>query len=112
MANLHLKFDSPEQALQQAVFSRGDRRLAPLLLDMGSGRASFKQALRRHHIDPWQYAVRIRTENEHLCWDVLDHGIRSGFLFQEYQRGLGGAFTPPCKPSVCRRCGVCGEETL
>ncbi len=109
MANLHLKFDSPEQALQQAIFSRGDRRLAPLLLDLGSGRASFKQSLRRHHIDPWQYAVRPRTGNERMCWEVLDHGIHAGFLYQEYQRGLSGTFTPPCKPSVCRRCGVCGD---
>lgn len=109
-ANLHLKFDAPEQALQQAVFSRGDRRLAPVLLEMGTGRASFKQSMRQHGLDPWWYAVRPRDQEELLCWDVVDHGLLSGYLWQEYVRALAGSLTRPCEPAVCRRCGVCGAE--
>jgi hypothetical protein len=44
-ANLRFKFDHPEQALQQAVYARADRRIGPALLDIGSGRYSFKQAM-------------------------------------------------------------------
>lgn len=109
-ANLHLKFDAPEQALQQAVFSRGDRRLGPVLLEIGTGRASFKQAMRRHGLDPWQYAIRPRGQDEVLCWEVVDHGLRPGYLWQEYGRALAGNLTRPCEPALCRRCGVCGAE--
>ena len=110
LANLHLKFDHPEQALQQAVFSRADRRIGPALLDIGIGRASFKQAMRRHHLDPWQYAVRPRDAAEVMCWEVLDHGLYPGHLREEYQRALAGKYTRPCDPALCRRCGVCGVE--
>lgn len=109
-ANLHLKFDAPEQALQQAVFSRGDRRLAPVLLEIGTGRGSFKQAMRGHGLDPWWYAVRPRGQDELLCWEVVDHGLRPGYLWQDYTRALAGGLTRPCEPAVCRRCGVCGVE--
>jgi len=109
LSNLHLKFDHPEQALQQAVFSRADRRIGPALLEIGLGKSSFKQALRNHRLDPWTYAVRPRSKTETMCWEVLDHGLRPGHLWQEYQRALSGKYTPPCEPAVCRRCGVCGE---
>lgn len=110
LSNLHLKFDHPEQALEQAVFSRADRRIGPVLVDIGMGKAPFKQAMRMHKLDPWQYAIRPRSETETMCWEVLDHGIRSGHLWQEYQRALAGQYTRPCDPAVCRRCGVCGVE--
>ncbi|WP_338032279.1 radical SAM protein [Desulfobulbus rhabdoformis] len=110
LANLQLKFDHPEQALQQAVFSRADRHIAPALLDIGLGKAGFKQAMRQHNLDSWQYAVRPRSVDEIMCWEVLDHGIRPGHLFQECQRALAGQYTHPCEPAVCRRCGVCGGE--
>lgn len=108
-ANLHLKFDHPEQALQQAVYARADRRIGPALLDVGLGRFSFKQALRRLGIDSWLYAVRPRRRDEQMCWEVVDHGIRPGYLWEEYERALRGTATRPCEPAVCRRCGVCNE---
>jgi len=106
-ANVRLKFDHPDQALQQAVFSRADRRIAPALLDIGSGRFSFKQALRRHRLDPWQFAVRPRLRDEQMCWDVVDQGIHRGYLWDEYQKAIAGVTTRPCEPASCRRCGVC-----
>jgi radical SAM superfamily enzyme YgiQ (UPF0313 family) len=108
-ANLSLKFDHPEQALQQAVYARADRRIGPALLDIGSGHFSFKQALQRHRITPWQYAIRPRFREERMCWEVIDHGIRPGYLWEEYERALRGTLTRACEPAVCRRCGVCHE---
>ena len=108
-ANLRLKFDHPDHALQQAVYSRADRRIGPALLDIGTGRAPFARALARHGLDAWQYAIRPRHQEELLCWEVVDHGILPGYLWQEYDRALRGATTRPCEPAVCRRCGVCRE---
>jgi radical SAM superfamily enzyme YgiQ (UPF0313 family) len=110
-ANLRLKFDHPDHALQQAVYSRADRRIGPALLDIGTGRAPFARALARHGLDAGQYAIRPRHQEELLCWEVVDHGILPGYLWQEYDRALRGATTRPCEPAVCRRCGVCREAT-
>ncbi len=106
-ANLRIKSDNPERVLQQAVYSRGDRRLAPLLLDVGMGLRNFKQALKAHGLSAWQYAIRPRDESEVMCWDIIDHGITPGYLWNEYQRAMDEKITPPCETSSCLRCGVC-----
>ena len=105
-ANLRLKFDHPDQAMQQAVFSRADRRIGPALLAIGMG-ASFKQAMRGQAPGPWSYAVRPRKPLERFCWEVVDHGIHSAYLRQEYKRAMRGDLTAACDPAVCRCCGVC-----
>jgi radical SAM superfamily enzyme YgiQ (UPF0313 family) len=105
--NLHVKVDRPDRVLSQAVFSRADRRIAPVLLDIGLGKYSFKQAMKVHGLSAWQYAVRPRTEDEQFCWEVVDHGIRQGYLYKELEKSLAAQATPPCDTAVCRRCGVC-----
>jgi len=105
-ANLRLKFDHPEQALHQSVYARADRRIGPVLLAIGSGQG-FKQACKQRRIDPWQFAIRPRGQEERMCWEVIDQGIQPGYLWEEYQRALSGRTTGPCEPAVCSRCGVC-----
>ena len=113
-ANLRLNADSPEQALEQAVYARADRRIAPALLARGMGR-SFRVAMRgldavfggepdaavRH------FALRERGEGELFPWDVIDHGFFPGYMRQEYGRALRERVAAPCEPRGCRRCGVC-----
>ena len=106
--NLHIKIDRPDKVLAQAVFSRADRRVAPVLFDIGRGKYSFKQAMKRHKLSPWQYAVRPREIDELFCWQVVDQGIEEGYLAEELQRSQAGRITSPCDTSRCRRCGVCG----
>jgi hypothetical protein len=38
---------------------------------------------------------------------VVDHGIRPGYLWEEYERALQGRQTAACQPEICQRCGVC-----
>ncbi len=109
--NLRIKVDRPERILHQAVYSRGDRRLAPLLLELGTGRATFKQALKKYRLSSWQYAVRPRTAGERMCWDIVDHGLSTGYLWKEYEKALAEKFTSPCDTALCRRCGICGEDS-
>ncbi|WP_051309082.1 radical SAM protein [Desulfogranum japonicum] len=111
LANVRIKTDHPERVYQQAVFARADRRIAPILLDLGMGKYSFKQAVRRNIVEDWQYAIRPRTKDELLCWEIIDHGIHSAYLWKEYEKSMAGKSTPPCRPSHCRRCGVCQEGT-
>jgi radical SAM superfamily enzyme YgiQ (UPF0313 family) len=110
--NLHLRVERPENVLSQAVFARADRRIAPVLLDMGRGRASFKQAMKAQGLSPWEYAIRPRSFDEQFCWYVVDQGIRPDHLAKECAKALRAEASPPCQPSSCRRCGVCsGTES-
>jgi radical SAM superfamily enzyme YgiQ (UPF0313 family) len=108
--NLHLRADRPDTVLMQAVFARADRRIAPLLLDIGTGKYSFKQGMKAHGLSAWRYAVRPRAADELFCWDVLDQGINKAYLRHELDKALRAEATQPCDTSRCRRCGVCGAE--
>ncbi|WP_456385159.1 radical SAM protein [Desulfolithobacter sp.] len=110
LANLRIKVDRPDRVLQQAVFSRGDRRLTPVLLDMAAGE-TFKRAMKKHGCTAWEYAVRPRARDELFPWDVVDHGIDKRYLLQELEKGLAERSTAPCNTDICRRCGVCGGIT-
>ena len=109
VANLTIKVDRPERVLQQAVYGRGDRRLGPVLLDIGVHGLSFKQAMKKQGLTPWEYAIRPRNNTEQFCWDVIDHGIRKDYLWQEFLRSMEEKPTVSCDPSRCKRCGVCNE---
>ena len=109
VANLHIKVDRPERVLSQAVFSRADRRIAPVLLDIGTGKRSFKLAMKKHGLTSWEYAIRPRPADEQFCWQVVDHGIADGYLYRELEKALAGRLTLPCDTEVCRRCGVCND---
>lgn len=112
-ANLHIICDSPEQAMEQAVYARADRRIAPVLLARGAGRLSFKMAMKKYLDDgragfgTWRYALRERRQDELFPWDVIDHGFTPGYMWREYERALRGLATPACEPERCRSCGVC-----
>jgi len=112
VANLHIKVDRPERVLSQAVFSRADRRIAPVLLDIGTGKRSFKQAMKAHGLSSWEYAIRPRSADELFCWQVVDHGIIEGYLYRELEKALAGRSTLDCDTTVCRRCGVCNETAV
>ncbi|PIE58545.1 MAG: radical SAM protein [Desulfobulbus propionicus] len=110
LPNVQLKTDHPGRVYQQAVLARADRRMAQPLLDIGMGKHSYKQAVRKHGIQDWQYAVRPRTREEFLCWEIIDHGIHSAYLWKEYEKSMAGKSTPPCRPAYCRSCGVCAGD--
>jgi len=110
VANLTIRADRPERVLQQAVFARGDRRLGPVLLDIGVHGMTLQRALKKHRLTAWEYAIRPRTGTELFCWDVVDHGIRKEYLWQEYLKSIKEKPTIACKPDRCKSCGVCNEE--
>jgi radical SAM superfamily enzyme YgiQ (UPF0313 family) len=100
--------DLPKWAYVQALLARGDRRVADLLLaaqDRGWSRA-FKES----PINPDFFTLRERHPDELFPWDFIDHGLKKAYLWEEYQRALEGQETPPCRPQVCSRCGVCRGE--
>lgn len=104
----------------EAVFAKGDRRLAQVVLKAYELGCRFdgwneyfkidkwQEAFVRTNIDPTFYANRAQAFEEILPWEHIDTGITKDFLWQEYQKALNGQETPDCKQT--QKCNQCGLE--
>jgi radical SAM superfamily enzyme YgiQ (UPF0313 family) len=110
VANIHFQADKPDNALYQALLARGDRRLADVLHDMAVSGMSWKKAVKKNGIILENLILAGYGAQSFFPWYSIDHGIRHDHLFQEYMKGFSLQFTSPCDPSICCRCGVCGER--
>ena len=106
-SNIEVTTDAPRLAHVQAILSRGDRRVAGLLVDVHEKGGDWKRAIKTSAIDPAFYTTRVREKNELFPWDVIDIGVKKKYFWSEYERGLAGKFTPPCNLGPCTRCGIC-----
>lgn len=106
LSNVRLNVDKPENAFYQAVLARGDRSLGPALVELVTSGRNWKQVFKACGIDA-DDLVRPRGQHEQFWWDIIDHHMSSGYLWQEYQRGLSEKATPVCDTTKCQRCGVC-----
>ena len=112
----------------EGVLARGDRRLAPVLLDAyrsgclyDSWSENFKYdlwmaAFEKNEMDPDFYNLRERDLDELLPWDFIDAGVTKAFLKREWERAKAGVVTPNCRQG-CSGCGskvygggVCYED--
>ena len=108
--NVGINSDVPRWAYIQALFSRGDRKVADILSLAHANRGNWAQTLKTVPINPDFYVYRKRKLDEQLPWDFIDHGIRKSFLQREYQRAIQGLVTRDCRVDTCRSCGVCDNE--
>jgi radical SAM family uncharacterized protein len=101
----------------EAVMARGDRRLGPVILKAWQNGCTFDawdehfkftvwlDALGACGIDPEFYVTRDRPADEVFPWSHIDCGVRSEFLYHEYQQAIGGETTPECR-LACSECGA------
>lgn len=118
---IEYNWHDPELSFIEAVFSRGDRRLAPALrrawelgarFDSWSDQFDFGRWLRvfaELRLDPAFYAYRQREKDEIFPWDHLDAGLSRSFLWLERERALRAQPTPECRLGRCTGCAVCGN---
>lgn len=104
-------------SFMEAVFSRGDRRLGPVLVRAWANGCKFDgwtdhfnyeawlQAFDQCGVDPSFYANRARSYDEVLPWDHIDAGVSKEFLIRERERALKGRPTFDCR-RACIRCGI------
>jgi radical SAM superfamily enzyme YgiQ (UPF0313 family) len=107
VANLRINSDVPRWAYIQAMFSRGDRRVADILLMAHANKGNWAQTLKTVHLNSDFYVLRERDPDEKFPWDFIDHGIKKSYLRKEYQRAKQELTTPACRVETCRMCGVC-----
>ena len=109
-----------DTSVVEAVLSRGDRRLAPVLEEVwrNGGRLeawtdyfSFQRwmdALEKHGLDAAFYAERERSVDEVLPWDMIDVGVRKAHLAHEREMCYASQLSPDCR----HQCAGCGALRL
>ncbi len=102
---LKMSFGSPNEAYLQTYLSRGDRSVHAFFKTYLNNGHDAKSALKQHSID--EYVYRQYEKEDYLPWDIIDHGYRENFLWEDYQRGLKAAHTPICDTAICHICGLC-----
>jgi radical SAM superfamily enzyme YgiQ (UPF0313 family) len=109
VANVRVHADLPRWANLQALFSRGDRRVAHLLEAAQANQGNWPQTFKAAAIGPDFFITRERDRRELLPWDFIDHGLDKSFLWNEYQRAIQAKPTKACPmdPDHCHSCGVC-----
>ncbi len=119
--NISYHYHDGATGYMEAVFARGDRRLAPVLVEalrlgckFDGWTESFDidkwlTAFKNCGIDPDYYARRTRDFDEALPWDHLDSTVSKTYLKREWDRAVEASLTPDCRRLPCNGCNVCPE---
>ena len=118
--NVVYNWHDADTSVVEAVLSRGDRRLGPVLEEVwrNGGRLeawtdyfSFDRwmgALKKHGLDAAFYAERERSVDEVLPWDMIDVGVRKAHLAHEREMCYASQLSPDCR----HQCAGCGALRL
>ena len=89
---IKVSYNNPEESLLEAVLARGDRRLAPAILQAYKSGAMFDSWYECFNFDAWMkafadndivpefYANRFRPYDEINPWDHINYGVTKKFL--------------------------------
>ena len=104
----------------EAVFARGDRRLAPAIAlaveegfmfdawDEFFDYDKWMDVFARAGIDTDFYTTRGYGLDEVLPWDIIDCGVTKEFLLREREKAYNENTTPSC----AEHCSACGANSL
>ena len=111
---------APETSYLEAIFSRGDRRLADVLEYAWQNGAKFDSWSEYFDYQRWMdalghcglngdfYAHRVREKDEVFPWSVPSVGVSREFLWRERELCYQSVTTPDCRS----RCSGCGANKL
>ncbi|MGE5840216.1 MAG: TIGR03960 family B12-binding radical SAM protein [Deltaproteobacteria bacterium] len=120
---IRVKWNQPEMSWLEGIFARGDRRLAPVLVEAWRKGARFdawsehfrldlwEQAFLDTGVDPCFYLQRPRSLHEVLPWDHIRCGVSKTYLEKEWKKALESESTPDCRKK-CLDCGVCDHREV
>lgn len=115
--SIEFSWHESDLSLLEAIVSRGDRRVADLILAAFKNGAkmdgwteyfnypAWVKAMEETGIDPNFYAYRQREYDEILPWDFIDIGVRKDYLIEENEKAKTANVTRDCREG-CLDCGV------
>jgi len=112
-----------KNAILEAVFSRGDRRLSQVLIKAWKEGARFDSWNEQFDILAWERAFESEGLNFSsylskigldvaLPWDHIDAGINKSHLAKELKNAMDEKNTPVCQQIRCIECGGCSIGLL
>jgi radical SAM superfamily enzyme YgiQ (UPF0313 family) len=109
-----VRADSPDWAEVQAVLSRGDRRLAEVLLAVPSGGLtvrSFFDTMAAVGLDKEHYTGKWEVGSP-LPWDVVQSGVSENYFHYELRLAAQDQTGLSCPPDSagCLSCQACDED--
>ena len=115
-----LTWSNPKESALESVLSRGGRELSAAIERAHDLGAVFDGWTDHLDLDAWRAALddcnidldrelAARDFSTVLPWDLIDAGVRKGFLKGEWRRALKEAATEDCKWGHCYRCGIPGD---
>jgi len=114
--NIGFAWHDWQSSLLEAVFARGDERLARVIeLAYKNGAfmdgwaeffnyEAYIKALEECNLDPWEL-TRGKSVDKPLEWDFVDVGVTTEFLKKERERAYSVKTTPSCI-ETCSACGL------
>lgn len=120
--SVELKEHPVESSVLEAVFSRGDRRLAGVLLRAWEKGARFdgwagslksevwREAFAERGVEPAAYLGAMPAESV-LPWEHINTGLKKSYLLAELQAALHGSRSPDCRRRDCGLCRGCADPS-
>jgi radical SAM superfamily enzyme YgiQ (UPF0313 family) len=91
--NVYFTMKSERHSYYQALLSLGDRRVAGAIEHAERNGGRWREAVREAGLDTGAYVFRDRAADAVLPWDIIDGGMRPGFLRSELDKGLRAEWT-------------------
>ena len=115
-----LTWSDPEEAALESLLSRGSRGLGAAIERAHDLGAVFDGWTDHINLDAWRQALEDigvdidrelgeRALSDTLPWDLIDAGVRKGYLKGEWRRAIRETETEDCKWGHCYRCGIPGD---
>ena len=114
---IKVNYHDSKTSFLEGVFAKGDRRLAPVILEAYRRGCYFDgwdecfqydtwmKTFEDLGVDPYFYCQRAIGLDEITPWSHMDYGITHDFLVREYNKALAAQTTKPCN-RVCSGCGA------
>ncbi len=121
--NLQVKWQASDVSVLEGIFSRGDRRLSPVLIAAHQLGCRFDGWSDQFRADIWEQVfkekglspeiyLRERGLDEALPWGFINCGVKADYLKSELQRAHQEVVTPDCRWDGCRKCGACDGQDI
>jgi len=112
-----LEWQGTDEALIEAVLSRGDRRLATAIervADNGSGLESWGRCFSLNRwlnafdeaLPDWSSSLGESSWDKETPWDHLSKGVSRSFRRKEWESALKGEMIHDCREGECPQCGL------
>ena len=119
--NVKINWASWETSFLEAVYSRGDRSLAPVIYTAYKKGIIFESDSYRFDFDKWlqvweechydtSWVYRERDKDEVFPWDFIHAGTSKQYLRREWEKAFdpNSDPVPNCKWGDCQKCGIPG----